>query len=419
MIRPHHRAYLTAFLLDAAVMVVFATTPFFVFTQVGGDEVMAGVVGAIQMAAYALSCLISSRFVSQTRNGLRWALLGVGLFIFFSCLMPLYPRFIFCCVLSFLTFVALGLVWPALHSWIGAEPDAALRARHMASFNIAAGCGFALSPLLGGPLYDLDYRLPFVALACLGAMIAALIRSLPHEKEHFHAADPEQDSDDTFRKRDTGNRTNLLAAWCAVFVANVLVGATRSVYPKRVMDLLDSGELRFLVESSRISLLSHAPATTFSWLVSTLWIATALCFFIMGRRRRGRHQTRLLLWLQVMAGGAMCVLGYTQSLSMMIVCFATIGVNFGVSFFVAMSFSLANPVHKHRRAAITEGVLGAGCFVGSIAFGYVAGGFGVTAPFLYTPVFAGLGVVLQLWLLRRGRRQNENSAATGQACREF
>lgn len=407
MLRPHQRVYLTAFLLDAAVMVVFATTPFFVFNQIGGDEAMAGVVGAIQMAAYALSCLVSARFMPRVRNGLRWALLGVSLFILFPCLMPLYPRFIVCSALSLFSFVALGLVWPALHSWIGAEPDTALRVRHMAWFNIAAGFGFALSPLLGGPLYDRDYRLPFVALACLGAMIVVLIRSLPHEKEHFCTATGEQSNDRELQEEDTENRTSLLAAWCAVFVANVLVGATRSVYPKRVMNLLDSGELRFFLEDSPMALMTHAPATTFSWLVSTLWIATVLCFLIMGRTRRWRRQTHLLLSLQVLAGGAAWALGYVQNLSMMVVCFAIIGVNFGVSFFVAMFYSLADPAHKHRRAAITEGVLGAGCFAGSIAFGYLAGSFGVTVPFLYAPVFVGAGFVLQLLLLRRGRWRPE------------
>jgi MFS family permease len=402
MIRPHQRAYLTAFLLDAAVMVVFATTPFFVFNQIGGDEAMAGALGAIQMGAYALSCLVTARFMPRAKNGLRWALLGVSLFIFFPCLMPLLPRFIFCGALSLLSFAALGLVWPALHSWIGAEPDTALRVRHMSWFNIAAGFGFALSPLIGGPLYDRDYRLPFVALACLGGVIVVLIRSLPREKEHFRTAAEGQSSDHPSQEEE-GKKAEMLAAWCAVFVANVLVGATRSVYPKRIMDLLDSGELRIFLEDSPLALMKHAPATTFSWLVSTLWIATALCFLIMGRTGRWHGQTRLLLWLQVLAGGAAWVLGHVQSLSIMVLCFAIIGVNFGVSFFIAMFHSLAHPAHKHRRAAITEGALGAGCFAGSMAFGYFAGRYGVTAPFLYAPVLVGAGFVLQFLLLRRRR----------------
>ena len=87
----------------------------------------------------------------------------------------------------------------------------------------------------------------------------------------------------------------------------------------------------------------------------------------------------------------------------MVVCFAIIGANFGVSFFVAMFRSLAHPAHKHRRAAITEGALGAGCFAGSMAFGYFAGRYGVTAPFLYAPIFVGAGLILQVLLLRRGR----------------
>ena len=98
------------------------------------------------------------------------------------------------------------------------------------------------------------------------------------------------------------------------------------------------------------------------------------------------------------------MLGITESLGIMLVCFVLVGVNFGISFFIAMSYSLADPVHKHRRAATSEGILGAGCFAGSIGFGYLAGHFGIPMPFLYTPVLVAVGLALQLWLLRRGRR---------------
>jgi len=237
-----------------------------------------------------------------------------------------------------------------------------------------------------------------VALACLGVVIVAIMRSLPHEKKHVCEVDHEQVQDEQFQKRNIENRANLLAAWIAVFMANILVGATRSVYPKRVMNLLDSGEFTSFLDRIPSSLLDHAPATTFSCLVSALWIATALCFFLMGKVPHWHHSMRLLLWFQALAGGAAWVLGSTQSLITMIICFAIIGVNFGVSFFTAMSYSLADPVHKHRRAAITEGVLGAGGFSGSIAFGYFASTYGVNSPFLFAPVFVSFGVVLQ-WLL--------------------
>ncbi len=401
MLKPHHRMYLTAFFMDSSVMVMFATAPFFVFTQIGGDETMAGAVGAIQMIAYALSCLISARFVAQTENGLRWAFLGVILFIFFSCLMPLRPTFPFCATISFLAFAALGLVWPALQSWIGAEPDAARRAQHMAIFSISAGCGFALSPLLGGPLFDLDYRLPFIAVALLGVAILTLIRTLPHEKEHFIDNPVPVDDESDSTAADGRNWTSLLAAWNALFVLNVLVGATRSIYPKRVMDLLAAGELRVLFESGSSPLLNQGPATTFSWLVSTLWIATAVCYLLLGRWPLWPHQMRLLLGLQVLAGGASWLLGNTQSLLIMLVCFAIVGVSCGVSFFVAMTYSLADPRHKHRRAATTEGILGVGGFAGSIGFGYLAGRYEVVTPFLYTPILIIVGLAIQVWLLRR------------------
>tara|TARA_R110001592_G_scaffold265462_1_gene530983 strand:+ start:34 stop:417 length:384 start_codon:yes stop_codon:yes gene_type:complete len=110
---------------------------------------------------------------------------------------------------------------------------------------------------------------------------------------------------------------------------------------------------------------------------------------------------RLLLGLQVLAGGASWLLGNTQSLLIMLVCFAIVGVSCGVSFFVAMTYSLADPRHKHRRAATTEGILGVGGFAGSIGFGYLAGRYEVVTPFLYTPILIIVGLAIQVWLLRR------------------
>ena len=409
---PFLRLYLAAFLLDASVMVVFTITPFFVFNQLGGDASMAGTVGAIQMGAYAASCLVSARFVNQSRSGLPWALGGTCLFILLPCLMSLWPRFPVCCILALFSFSALGFVWPALHAWVGAEPDTSLRARRMAWFSIAAGFGFALSPLLGGPLYDVDERLPFAALAFLGVLTVFLIGSLPPERLYTRKKPERDDDGQPCRVAGAPRLERLVLAWSCVFAANILVGATRSVYAKHVIALLESGQLSLLPGGGPFTGYDEAPATVFSWMVSAMWLTTVFCFLFMGRTGRGHERMGLLISLQILGCFAAWTLGYARNLVMLVVCFSVLGADFAVAFFIAMFLSLADPEQKHGRAAITEGVLGAGGLVGSLAFGHCAGRFGVAAVFLYGSAVLGcttcLALLFRCFLVREAGTKGTN-----------
>ena len=274
MFRAHQRICLTAFLVDFSVMAGLVATPFFVVNQLGGGPGMAGLFGTAQAAAYAAACLVSSRFVSRVKNGLNCATIGLVSFTLLYTAMPWFRTPWICCLVSATGIGSLALVWPALHSWIGAEPDPVQRARHMGWFNISWSFGFAISPLLAGPLYDVDYRLPFVMLFGLCMVILALVRSLPHETEYFGAASAE-----FLAERDEHDRASeacLYAAWGATLAANLLAGVSRSVFPTRVQELVESGRLRLLFEAEPAAFLSGVPATTYSWLAFGMAFATAL-----------------------------------------------------------------------------------------------------------------------------------------------
>ena len=89
----------------------------------------------------------------------------------------------------------------------------------------------------------------------------------------------------------------------------------------------------------------------------------------------------------------------------MLLCFAMVGVNGGVCFFAAVYYSLALPARKHQRAAINETMVGGGSFMGSLGFGLLAGWFGLSMPFRWTPLLVVAGIGLQLLLLRYGMRR--------------
>lgn len=409
MMTPHVRICLAAFIIDGAVMIALIALPFFVFKQLGGSVAMSGAIGASQMAGYALTCFLVSGVVSRAKNGLHWALLGFSLFTLFICILPFFRNPWVCGAIVTVAFSSQALIWPALHSWVGAEADPVSRTRHMGWFNLAWSFGFAVSPLMTGPMVDFDYRLSFVALFGLGILGAGLVWSMPHERAHFRAASAEEL--EARADHDRASEAYLYASWCATFLANIFVAVTRTVYPKRIEELVYSGELRFLWETTPSEILMSGDATKYSWLASALAFSTALSFLVLGKTLFWRHNSAVLFGMQLAAAGAFWVLGHTHSLVAMMLCFSVIGVLVGVAFFSSVYYSLADPLHKHRRATINEGVVGLGGFLGSIVFGNMVAYFGLGLPFHATPLFILGALAVQWRLLQHGRARIQQAYA--------
>jgi len=380
------------------MMISIVVLPFYIYSQIGGDAAMSGIFGASQAAAYALLCLVSVKFVSRARNGLNWALLGVSIFAVSSILIPAFRGAIVCGAVATVSMAAAALFWPALHAWVGSEPDLERRAYHMSWFNISWSFGFAISPLFAGPLYDYDYRVPFFVLFATCIPILILLRSMPREKDHFGVAAPE-----VIQARaghDRASEAHLYAAWCATFVGGALGGVTRTVYPKRIDDLVASGQLRILFEGTPASILTSGAATKYSWLAFALALTAAITFLVMGRTRGWQHNFKPLIVLQLAAAAAFWILGNTRSLLVMMGCFVVVGCFASASFFSSVFYGMADPDYKHRRAAINEGAVGLGGFAGSLIFGYLAGRYGLSVPFHYTPAFIAVALVAQILLLK-------------------
>ncbi len=379
-------------------MIFITVMPFYVYRQIGGGAAMSGAIGASQAAFYALASFGSAWIVSRAKNGMTFAFVGAAAFGVFSCLFPMSRNPYVCGLFATFAMASLALVWPALHAWVGGEPDVHRRGVRMGWFNLSWSFGFALSPLVAGPLFDYDYRLPFLLLVTLCALCAVLLRSLPNEKDHYLPASAELLA--ARAGHDRASEMHLYSAWCATFVGSVLATVTRNVFPKRVDELVASHELRFLFEDVPASILTVNAATKYSWLAFALGVTTVICFMVLGRTRRWHHNVTLVFWLEALAACAFWALGSTRSLAVMALCFVVTGAFAGVTFFQGVYYSMANPDHKHRRAAINEGLIGVGGFVGSIGFGCLAGRYGIAMPLHYTPVFIAVMMVFQIALLR-------------------
>ena len=415
MFKPHYRICCVAFLLDFAVMAGMVATPFFIQDYLKGGPAMLGLFAGVHASTYALTCFVSSWFVSRAKNGLTLAFWGVFVFVSLFSLMPLFRTPARCLGVSTLAVSALAFVWPALHSWVGGERDPKLRARFISLFNISWSFGFALSPLAAGPLYERHYYLPYLMLIVVCVLVMTLIRSLPHESDHF--ALPSEELIEATAEHNRASAGFLYMAWCVTIVGSGLAQITRSVFTKRLAELVTDGRLRLFAEATPPAILTEAPATKYSWIAFSLCITTAVVFLILGRTQRWHHRFRYAVCSQLAAAGAFWVLARTESLVAMGACFIVVGANLGLAFYSSSYYGLSDAEHKHRNAAINEFAVGAGGVLCLLA-GTLVAQFGFVATFSSTPLFVLGAIVLQALLLAYGKARmarGERSAtpATG------
>ena len=393
---------LAAFLLDFAVASGLVATPFLAFALLKAGPGLTGTLGAMQMALYAVGCLSSAYFFRGTQPGLWWAIGGVSGFALLYALLPLASAPILFGVVATAPFLALALAWPAMQAWVGSERNLSLRARYLSWFNTATAFGFTVSPLIIGPLFDYDMRAPFVGLALMGGITVMLLLSLPRSPVK------EDPTFDTSRKHTNEQSIRLdsgllYASWFATSVANGLVTSVRAIYPKRIESLVESRELTLIASYRPAGLDAVGAATSFSWLAFLLSFSTVIFFLLLGRTTSWQHRFRWIVCGQISAAGALLLLATAKSIGLLIFCFAIQGANYGISFFASLYYSLYVPEKSHRRAAINEGALGAGGFLGGVGVGFLAEHIGVERAFLLAPVPVLMAMLVQIWLLKRFR----------------
>ncbi|OQC08932.1 MAG: Major Facilitator Superfamily protein [Candidatus Hydrogenedentes bacterium ADurb.Bin101] len=398
---PPAKVALISFLFSAATASATMVMPFFVYNQLGRGAFLSGVFAGTQALGYTVLSLGSANYVARAKNGLSWGVIGIFGYMVLMCAMPLFRSPWVCGTLFCVACTVSALAWPCFHSWAGAAHALNERARYMGRVNVGWSTGSAAGPFLAGPLYEADYRLPYLFIAVLCLVSLYLILRVPSETAYFGKRTRETASMNAAHEQ--ASESFLWCAWCATFTAHVCIGAVRAVFPKRLDDIVASGSLRVLFESDMSSWLNSLAATRFSWLAVSLGMATALMFLVLGRSGWWHHRFSVLVIAQLVAGLGMWTLGTTHSLVLMMIAFAILGANLGIAFFSSVYYGMADPARKHGRSAINEGVVGAGGILG--AFGFAMGGarFGLDAPYHGMPVLIVLIILLQVFLIRKGK----------------
>lgn len=384
---------IVGFLVDFAIMVGVVSLPFLVLEHLpGGNTSVSGRVFAVQMGTYTLACLVMAGIVKRSRNVLIWPRIGLFLFIISYPLFPFindtYAYYLF----SAISFIGMALSWPAFYTWVGTSSDEKEKQFSLALFNIAWSMGFTVSPIIAGPMYDFDYRCPFVFLLLISGLSLIILFALP---ERWTKEEEENKVEGlNVSKSELLNGMYLYPFWIGVFISNFLVVMLRATYPEHLKNMVENGLLRFFAEATASKILLSNPATKFSWPSAMLSLGTGALFVIMARANFWKYRISVLFLSQILSALAVLLLAVTKSLVLICLCFGIIGANHGLTFFASTFYSIHNPELSHRRASINEGLVGLGGVVGSLALGSLVNSYGVSVS--YKLVF---GIVVFVMLL--------------------
>jgi predicted MFS family arabinose efflux permease len=357
--------------------------------------------------AYAGVCLGSSWFARRSENGLRWAFAGCVLFgLFFPASLLFHNTYWFGANVV-VGMGAMALFWPAMQSWLGTEPNPAIRAKRIGVYNLSWTLGLGLGSLAGGWLYDFAYWLPFAVVFVCSITAAAFVWSLPHEKRRFDSG--ADDDNEHHSEQDVQHSESFMyAAWLANLVVWAYIGVLRNVYPKRIDELVEAKALLVFGESAAHSDWFTA-ARVSAYLALSMYLVHGLLSVQLGRMRFWRHRLWVLIVFQVLGAAAFHMLGRTSEFSVMWLCFVAVGVSCSVCFFASLSYSISRTHAKHTRAAIHEGMVGVGGLAGSFTFGQLSSLHSLTWPFLMTPLFLLAPLIIEYLLLAFGRKRFQAS----------
>lgn len=385
------------FWVDFAIMLGVVALPFLILDHVkGGNTSLSGKVFATQMLVYSIACVIASKFVRHSKSILTWARWGVFLFLLSYSLFPFLPYKSVIITCSIVSFVGMAMTWPAFYAWVGSEPNESNRKKFLALFNLSWSLGFTVSPLVSGPLYDYDYRFPFILIFIINLLSLALLFLIPHEKQYFSASDARMPNEKTEVNEEVLNELYLLPYWIGVFLGNLMVIIPRSTYAEHMKQMVLNGELRFLFESNPSPILLDNPATKFSWPASFMALGTGVMFILLAWTNYWKHRISVLILSQMFCAIAFYILSYSKSLILISLCFTIIGLNHGLAFFAGTYYSVHNPLLRHSRASINEGLVGLGGVVGSLLFGYLVETFGVSFSYKWVISIIIFGILLEL-----------------------
>lgn len=355
--------------------------------RIGASVFELGIVGTIGPLCYTVACLFTGRMADRIRP--KWMmLLGGVLYGAFYVVIAYAERVWQIAVVVGLGGASIGLFWPPLAVWIAEGRDRKALVRALGGYNVAWCTGVLFGPLLGGVLFEADFRLPFWGSAALAWVLMGLLLTMSEGQrdsvsETSHTASEEEPMQD---------RRVLYAVWIANFASYFIVGAVRNLFPKLAAAL-------------------GIEPITLGVLMAVIPLAQ-LSTFVYFRRTDGSHdRIGHLMIAQVLAMGGMTLIFVSKGVWVFAMGFVLSGILIGTSYSLSLFHSLYGQVQKGANSGLNESVVGSGIMVGPFVGGWAAGFFGLRAPYVLCGVLLAAAMGAQSMLIRSAQRRRARGRA--------
>ncbi|MSR83073.1 MAG: MFS transporter [Candidatus Latescibacteria bacterium] len=139
-------------------------------------------------------------------------------------------------------------------------------------------------------------------------------------------------------------------------------------------------------------------------LIALIRLSQTTAFLLISRTERWQVRLGPLIAVQLLAAAGLCTLAFGRSPATFAVGLLIQGLLVATTFTASIFYSLHAEGPGGRRTGIHEGIVGSGFLVGPAAGGLLAGHIGPRAPYLLASAVILVAILLQVFMLRRGRK---------------
>ncbi|RKY71814.1 MAG: hypothetical protein DRP97_01510 [Candidatus Latescibacterota bacterium] len=381
--------YIAAMTMDMCLGAAFLSVPLLAL-QLSATVVQLGYLGSFGGACYAITCPFAGRLsdrYGRKRVIVVSSFLCAGNYLWMSQVRHLTILF----VVAPLGLASAALFWPSIQAWIAEGKDRPSLIRAIGYFNVAWSLGLVIGPLVGGTLYTWNARFPlyFAVLGFLGLGVMTLFYA-PTDVVTAPPGRPRPSDDAKTSPEEARTHLRFLyIAWTANFSAWFINGILRNIFPKLALHL-------------------HLSSTILGVLLSLVACFQIVGFLVIRGNDRWHYRIGPLLRYQALALGGCALIYAVTSPWLLSAAFALFGLSMAMTYHGSLYYSVYVQEKKGRNTGLHEGILASGGVLGACLGGWIAGRFGLKAPYLLCFGLITCAMVVE-WMIasnfhRRGKK---------------
>jgi len=367
--------YILPFFVDIAFGILLICIPLLAI-KIGANSLELGGLGFIITLFYIFFCVLFGKLSDRYKSShFLWISCLICFFLSFAFLLShqLYQLFLFMGILG----IASAMFWPSIEVSIAKE-GGKLLIKRTSQFNASWCLGSAIGFLAGGPLFQINTRLPFYFSGLIFLVLVFFIFISIKEINHFSLQETSSSKIDFLIPSGKSSSSYLYTAWLANFTLWFSINIVRYLFPKLSTNL------------------GFSPSVL-GILFACISLAQTITFYALGKLSFWYYRKSILIFAQMVAIIALIITFLTSNVLTFIGAFALLGISVGITHSASLFYTLNTPENRGIRAGIHEGILGLGGLFGPLTGGILATRSTLRAPYLLAIIVIGASIATQVF----------------------